>query len=136
MTESDVVVTEADVESLNRASIVRAAAFVRIAGSVLVVVGALGAVAWLWTMVRTQQQAGARFEFSDSGALELDLVDRVDILAPYVGVLATTALVVGFGLLLRLVSDFVVARSGGTLSGFEAGDVLDEDVVEVELEET
>jgi hypothetical protein len=121
------VVTANDVDALNRASIERAGAFVRIAGSVLVVVGALGCAAWLWSTIRTQQQLNGSLGFTlggDRPPIDVDLVDRVDLFTPYVGLLVESALVIGFGLALRLIADFLVARSGGTLTGFEPGDVL------------
>jgi hypothetical protein len=60
----------------------------------------------------------------DRPPIDVDLVDRVDLFTPYVGLLVESALVIGFGLALRLIADFLVARSGGTLTGFEPGDVL------------
>jgi hypothetical protein len=34
---------------------------------------------------------------------------------------------IGFGVMLRLAADFVLARAGGTITGFEPGDVLEPD---------
>jgi hypothetical protein len=121
------VITEEDVDALNRASIARAAAFVRIAGSALVVVGAVGCLAWLWNVIRAQQQVSTslRFALGGPGApIEVDLVDRLDLFVSVIALLITSALAAGFGLLLRLVADFLVMRSGGTLTGFEPGDVV------------
>jgi hypothetical protein len=121
------VITEEDVAALNRASIARAAAFVRIAGSVLVVVGAVGCLAWLWNVIRTQQQVSSsvRLVLGGPGApIDVDLVDRLDLFVSVIALLVTSALAAGFGLLLRLVADFLVMRSGGTLTGFEPGDVV------------
>src|SRR5690349_15375785 len=80
--EPGMVITEEDVDALNRASIARAAAFVRIAGSALVVVGAVGCLAWLWNVIRAQQQVSTslRFALGGPGApIEVDLVDRLDL---------------------------------------------------------
>jgi hypothetical protein len=121
------VITEEDVAALNRASIARAAAFVRIAGSVLVVVGAVGCLAWLWNVIRTQQQVSSsvRLVLGGPGApIDVDLVDRLDLFVSVIALLVTSALAAGFGLLHRLVADFLVMRSGGTLTGFEPGDVV------------
>jgi hypothetical protein len=128
MAELGVVVTEADVDALNRASIARAAAFVKVAGSVLVVVGAVGCAAWAWASVRTQQQisSAANLTFGGSGSpIDIDFVDRIDALTSFVALLVTSAVAVGFGLMLRLGADVVVARSGGSLTGFEPGDVVE-----------
>jgi hypothetical protein len=131
----DDVITAQDVEELNGV-VVRAAAFVRIAGTVLVVVGVVGCAAWLWTTVRTQQAVSASVNFgipATGPKPDVDLIDRVDLFAPYVGAVVIASLVVGFGLLLRLVADFVVARTGASLTGFEAGDRLADQPTEVDL---
>ena len=128
MAEPGVVVTDEDVDALNRATMARAAAFVRLAGSVLVAAGATGVAAWLWLAIRTQQNlssSSVHLTLGGQGApLDFDLVDRLDLLTASFGLLMTSVLVVGFGLLLRLIADFVDARSGGTLTGFVPGDVL------------
>jgi hypothetical protein len=132
----DDVITAQDVEELNGAVVARTAAFVRIAGTVLVVVGVVGCAAWLWTTVRTQQAVSASVNFgipASGPKPDVDLIDRVDLFAPYVPAVVTASLVVGFGLLLRLVADFVVARAGGSLTGFEAGDRLAAQPTEVDL---
>jgi hypothetical protein len=124
------VITPEDVEELNAAAIARAAAFVRIAGTVLVGVGAAGCLAWLWTAVRSQQELSPNVGFGLPGSEspQVELVDRIDLLAPFLGAWVLAAFVVGFGLLLRLAADFVLARSGGSVTGFEAGDVLPDDI--------
>jgi hypothetical protein len=138
MSEPDVLTAE-DVRDLNRLSVERAAAFVRIAGSVLVGVGAAGVAAWLWTAVRAQQELlpAGTFTFSDSlPSRSASWVDRVDVLAPYLGLLVTAVAVAGFGLLFRLAADFAVDRVGGTTTGFAAGDRLEESDSSDDLEPT
>jgi hypothetical protein len=124
-----IVVTTDDVQELNRTAVVRASAFVRIAGTALVVVGLFGLLAWLWGSIRSQQHAEppTSLGFRLPGSADaVSLVERLDLFFPYVGIAVSSALVVGVGLLLRLVADFAVERVGGTLSGFEPGDVLPE----------
>jgi hypothetical protein len=121
------VITEDDVDALNRASIARAAAFVRIAGSALVVVGVVGCAAWLWNVIRTQQQVSGSVNLTLGGQgapVDVDLVDRLDLFVSFVALLVTSAVAAGFGLLLRLTADFLVVRSGGTVTGFEPGDAV------------
>ena len=130
MTDPDLTLTVDDIEELNREAIARGAAFVSLAGTALVVVGAVGCLAWLWTAVRVQQQLspGLTLGFSDDASGQnASLLDRVDLFVPYVGSLVIPALVIGFGLLLRLSADLVVARSGGTITGFQAGDRLEDE---------
>jgi len=132
----DDVINANDVDDLNRAVIARAAAFVRMAGTVLVVVGVVGCAAWLWTTVRTQQAASASVTLgvSPTGSKpDVELIDRVDLFAPFFGALVIASLVIGFGLLLRLVADFVVARGGGSLTRFEAGDRVADEPTEIDL---
>ncbi|MEY2592215.1 MAG: hypothetical protein QOJ67_4199 [Acidimicrobiaceae bacterium] len=131
MSDSDVTITADDVKELNDAAVVRAAAFARFAGTALVGVGALGCLAWFWSTVRAQQSAsiGANFGLPGTGIeRDISLVDRLDLFAPYVGPIVTAALVVGFGLMLRLVADFVVTRMGGSVTGFLPGDRFDEEL--------
>jgi hypothetical protein len=130
MTDPDLTLTVDDIGDLNRDAIARAAAFVNLAGAALVAVGALGCLAWLWSAVRVQQQVspGLALGFGDGASgRNATWLDRVDLFAPFVGSLVIAALVVGFGLLLRLSADFVVARSGGTITGFQPGDRLDDE---------
>jgi hypothetical protein len=121
---------------MNRAAIARATAFVRLAGTVVVAIGAIGVLAWLWTAVRAQQQVAPAVTIGLDAQLpsrDVSLIDRIDLLAPYVESLLLAFLVIGFGLLLRLIADFVLDRTGGTITGFEAGDILgDEDELELE----
>jgi len=127
MSDRDNALTADDIHDLNRESVERASAFVRIAGSILVVVGTVGALAWLWSAVRVQQQASsaAAFGLSRSSGNDVSWIDRVDLFAPYVGNLVLAASAVGFGLFLRLLADFLVDRVGGTTTAFVEGDELD-----------
>ena len=133
MAQSELALTEDDIRDLNRMSVERAAAFVRIGGAVVIAVGVVGALAWMWTVIRVQQEASpaAMLPFGQSQSeAGLSLVDRIDLLAPYAGALVIASAAVGFGLFLRLLADFVVDRIGGTTTGFEAGDQLDDPTVD------
>jgi hypothetical protein len=128
----DALVTAEDVVELNRASIARAGALARGAGSVLVAVGVVGAVAWLWTAARQQQLVdsgggdGGLAVFGPPSE-ELSFVERLDLFASTIGFLLTAALLTGVGFLLRLVADYSVGRTGTSLTGFEVGDRLPDD---------
>jgi hypothetical protein len=116
------ILTADDVAHLNGSAVARTAAFARLAGTALVAVGALGTAAWLWSTVRIQMQ------IDDTGGLSLDpaesvsLAERFDVASQYVATLVFAGLAVAGGLALRLVADYTVARTGGTLTGFVAGD--------------
>src|SRR5205823_1131860 len=104
-------------------------AFARNTGAVVFVVGLIGVAAWLYAVVRAQQALSSRLGsggFSGSASDDVDLLDRLDSFAPYVTVLVLAALVTGLGVLLRLVADVVADRFGGTVTGYEPGDTIDE----------
>jgi hypothetical protein len=116
----DIVTTE-DVVVLNRAVVARAAVFARIAGTVMLVVAGLALAAWAWVTVRQQQMADdATVAIAD----DLSLGQRVDLFANTLAYLIYAAVAGGLGLGLRLLSDYTVARTGGSLTGFEPGDTL------------
>jgi hypothetical protein len=121
------IVTDADVVMMNGIAIARSAAFARVAGTVLVAVGVVAAAAWVWLIFRTQAQIDdGSVVFADTSR-EVSLADRLDIAAGYVSLLVWAALAGGAGLGLRAIADYLVARTGGSLTGFVAGDVLPPD---------
>lgn len=132
--QPDLTVTADDVAALNAATVLRAAALARIAGAILVGIGILAASGWLWATVRDQQTANERYGggggFGDVDSESVDLVERIDILVTNLPVLVFASLAVGGGLGLRVLADYSVARSGGSLTGYEPGDSLDEVVIE------
>jgi hypothetical protein len=123
------VLTADDVAALNGQAVARAAAFTRLAGTAAVIVGAVAAAAWAWGAYRTQARAD---DFGGIGPIGLDtsvgapyevtLADRLDLLVTGTQLLVAGVLGVGVGLVLRLLADYTVARTGGSLTGFEAGD--------------
>lgn len=124
--------TASDIATMNRVAIVRAAAFTRIVGSAMIVVGLMGTATWLWLTVRTQQRLQASLFGFDVpiGApepTEPSLLDRLDAVPPTAVLLLLAVMALGAGTLLRLVADYAVARTGGSLTGFEVGDVLPPD---------
>ena len=114
------VITADDIADLNRMAIERAGAFARVAGSVLVVVAAVGVVAWTWLTVRAQLMAddfsGGSGAFDDVGG-SMSFADRVDLLLGYVTILVMATLTGGVGFGLRLGADTAVARPRVTLVG-------------------
>ena len=131
MTEADRTITTEDVVAMNRASVERSAYLARLGGSVLVVVGVLATLGWLWAQIRNQQ----RFDdFRDSAVLGVLSINssirssettRVDLLMASLGGLWLPGLAVAGGLTLRMLADFTLTRVGGSITGFVVGDVLD-----------
>jgi hypothetical protein len=123
-----VILTDQDIAELNRSAIDRSATIARIGGGVLVVVGALGVLAWLWAFARTQAQADSfTFVFGPEDTSESPgIADRLDLAANSVGLLLSAFLVVGLGLLLRSASEYFQARMGGSITGFVTGDHLED----------
>jgi hypothetical protein len=132
-------ITGEDIAWLNGRSVARAGAFARLAGTALIVAGALGVVAWLWMSVRRQQQLSEIADFAnglgdgsgDGDVLSftdqtVSLSERIDVLADTAMLLVTAALAVAAGSGLRLVAEYTVARTGGSVTGFEAGDPVPE----------
>ena len=125
--QGDDVVTASDIAALNAAAVARAAAFARIAGTVLVVAGLVGVAAWLWMAARSQQylddDGGG---FSAVGFVQDDpsWLDRLDVLSTTITLGVSAVLAVGAGVLMRLAADYAVARTGGSLTGFQVGDAM------------
>ncbi|HEY8525892.1 MAG TPA: hypothetical protein VIL48_13060 [Acidimicrobiales bacterium] len=110
---------------MSRDTIVKAATFARVAGIVFVIVGAVGAAAWLWLTVRLQlllDGPDPTFGARNRPTREISLVDRVTVTAHVTEYLLCSALAVGVGFGLRLAADFAVVRAGGSLTGLESGD--------------
>jgi hypothetical protein len=123
----DHIATAEDIAELNRMAVERSAAFARVAGAVVLVVGVFGALAWLWLTVRLQLRLDDRGSGVGSfGDLELDtsFLERIDVASSYVELLVVSALAGGLGLGLRAAADYLVARTGGSLTGYRVGDDL------------
>jgi hypothetical protein len=116
------ILTADDVAHLNGSAVARTAAFARLAGTALVAVGGLGAAAWLWSTVRIQMLIDGTGGLSLDPAESVSLAERLDAASQYVATLVFAGLAIAGGLALRLVADYTVARTGGTLTGYVAGD--------------
>jgi hypothetical protein len=122
---TDEMLTADDITGLNRQAVARTAAFTRLAGTALVVAGAIATAAWLYLVVRQQQIVDDGEMFSPSLAVlseDVSFAQRVDLLASQVTLGIWAVVAVGVGLGLRLVADYSVARTGGSLTGYEVGD--------------
>lgn len=120
-------VTADDLVELNDEVLARTASLVRAAGAALMVVGAVGAAAWLWLVARQQQLVGDDAAFFSFGADEggQSFMQRLDGFASSFGYLVSVALTAGFGLLLRFLGQYLTARTGGSLlSTVKVGDPL------------
>jgi hypothetical protein len=113
-----------DIVHLNRRTVERTGATARLAGTALVVVGAVGVAAWLWLTVRQQMtlddDGGGPFRTGRFG--ETSLTDRLDTAVTTIGLLLSGAIAVVAGLAVRLLADYTIARTGGSLTGFSVGD--------------
>jgi hypothetical protein len=118
------LVTEDDVALLNRAWVERTAWLARLAGNVMIGVGAVLAVAWAWVTIRTQQQLSGNVFNDSSIEPSPGIVDRIDAFTGSIYLLSICALVVGLGFLTRLAADYCQTRVGGSVSRFVVGDVL------------
>ena len=119
----DDLVTAADVETLNRAVVSRAAIFARFGGVCLIVAGAVGAVLWAWVTYR-QQVVGyeAIYGFDPPEAPPLTVAQRADLFAEKLPMLLFASLTLGMGLLLRLIAEYTRVQVGISLTGYEEGD--------------
>jgi hypothetical protein len=138
--DGDDTATVVDIAELNRMAVERSAAFARVAGTVVLVLGAFGALSWLWLNVRLQLRledmgGGPLGSFGDPDE-GVSFLDRLDTLTAYVEVFVVSALAAGVGLGLRAVADYLVARTGGSLTGFRVGDRLSPPATDLVLERT
>jgi hypothetical protein len=111
------VVTEDDVALLNRAWVERTAWLARLAGNVMIGVGAVLAIAWIWVTIRTQQTL-SNLEPSPG------ILDRIDSFTGSIYLLSSCGLIGGLGFLTRLAADYCQTKVGGSVSRFVVGDVL------------
>lgn len=126
--EDDTVMPE-DVAYFNRETMRDLAMRGRIAGTAVMIVAAVGALAWLWITVRTQQHLRSR-GFPLGGAstgLRIALPERLDAAVATFALLTSAALAFVFGAGLVLLSSHLTVVYGGTLTGLEAGDKIPAD---------
>ncbi len=126
MTTDEPRITADDVVELNRGVLVGTARFTRLLGTVLMVIGALGALLWLWIVLRQQDvvvggEGPLQFGLEDGG---LSAKQRLDILATSFSFLSGVALTAGVGMALRMAGEYVIADKGGSLTRAAVGDAL------------
>lgn len=126
--DSSDVITADDVAGLNRTAVTRTAALTRLAGSALVVIGVVALASAIFFSVRQQQRLddgvyfGTDFDARDRDAPSF--LDRVDVFTQTFSQWALAGLALAGGLVLRLFADYAVARTGGSITGYEPGDQL------------
>jgi CHASE2 domain-containing sensor protein len=129
MQDESPVITEDDIDALNRRAVTRVIDTTRVASTVLLVVGTLLALAWIWEVLRTQGLIADRgnegFSILYLGE-NLTIKQRVDALTTTITLLAFASLVAGFGIWLRVYCAVAALRVGGSLTGWEVGDRIDE----------
>lgn len=132
MTDPYNPITPDDVALANRTVLTRASVVARIAGIVVIVIGVVGFAAWLWLVVRTQQQLNQTRGVDQFGqpAPPAGFRDRIDQSVGTVEIMLWATLTIGGGFALRLLGQHSLARSGGSLTGYEVGDAVPEPVAE------
>jgi hypothetical protein len=100
----------------DRAPLLRSTVVAMGASTVLLVIGMLLAVAWVWQLFRTQQRLGGGGLPGIGGGFDEgpgpSMLERVDVAAQSTFALAYAGIVVGLGVGLRLLADMMVARLG------------------------
>ncbi|HEY7072144.1 MAG TPA: hypothetical protein VH479_18595 [Acidimicrobiales bacterium] len=126
MSEADTV-TAADVSGRNQVVVARAANLARRVGTGLLVVAALGVTAWAWITLRGLGLLGDSFLGFGRSPSGPGLDDQLDVVVGYMSLLLYSSLVAGTGFGLRLAADYTVSRTGGSLTGLQAGEPLSTD---------
>src|SRR5262245_24375822 len=101
MSEADTA-TPTYVTRLNQAGVERAANPARRVGTGLLVVAAIGLLAWVWMTLRALGLLGDGWE-------GLAFEERLDVIAAAMGLLVYSSLAAGAGVALRLVAGYTVA---------------------------
>jgi hypothetical protein len=127
-------ITPEDLTALNQRALLRSIDLVRRASTVLLVLAGTIGLAWLWSTLRSQGLIGT----DDDGFTpvftgeDLSVKDRIDFLAATLYSLGTASAVAGIGLGIRLYCDVATLRAGGSLTGWEVGDSIEPEVVELD----
>jgi hypothetical protein len=123
MSDSPSTLTTDDIADLNTDAVGRTAALTRYAATVVLAVGAVCTVGWLFYAWRVLRDLGTTASFgSSANSGSPTLGDRFFTLIGTTTLLLLAALAVAIGLGMRLFADYAVARSGGSVTGAEVGD--------------
>jgi hypothetical protein len=121
-------ITEADLTALNQRALLRTIELARRAATVLLILAAVLALAWLWQILRQQgvlqDSAGDESGFVFVGR-NLTFKQRIDAFTAFTTPLGYSALVFGLGTGLRLYCDVAMLRAGASLTGWQVGDPID-----------
>lgn len=114
-----------DIADANDERLTRLAEGARYVSVVIVAVGALALLGWLWYTIRAQLEVstGGGFTFGDADD-GLSLIERIDLLATSTSLLVQGAMATGIGIALLLWSSKVYASLGGSLHGVQVGDPI------------
>jgi hypothetical protein len=121
MSDSPSTLTAEDIADLNADAVGRTATLTRYAATVVLAVGAVCTLGWLFYAWRVLRDLGTTATFgstSDSPTMG----DRFFTLIGTSTLLLLAAMAVAVGIGMRLFADYAVARSGGSVTGAEVGD--------------
>ncbi|HUQ62265.1 MAG TPA: hypothetical protein VM121_00745 [Acidimicrobiales bacterium] len=122
MTTDETQITADDIADLNRTGLAATATIGRILGLVLMVLSAIGVLAWLWITASSQGLVNSGGRFGSSSEEDMTFTQRLDLLASTSSFLMSAVLVGGVGMAVRLISELLLARTGGSITGIQVGD--------------
>jgi hypothetical protein len=141
MVSDSQTITEEDVAGLNQRAVLRVADIARRCSTGLLVVAGVIALAWLWQTLRyqgviTDENSGG-FSISYLGDEDLTWKQRVDALTLTMSMLGFAGALAGIGVGLRVYCEVTTLRVGGSLTGWNVGDPIEDDEAEpVDLDPT
>jgi hypothetical protein len=129
------VITEADLVALNQRALMRVLDIARRLSLILFGIAGVLLVMWFWIVLRqqgviatTEQEFSPMFAYGE----DLSVRGRIDFLAASASDLALAAIVFGLALGLRVYCDASTLSAGGPLTGWELGDRIDTDPVDLD----
>jgi hypothetical protein len=129
VTDPSDVITEDDFAGLNERALLRVVDVARRGSFALLVLAGVIALAWIWQTLRFQ----GVIDDSQSDRFSLGLGDqlsakqRLDALTTTITMLGFAGLVAGLGLGLRVYCEATTLRAGGSLTGWNVGDRIDDE---------
>ena len=128
-------ITDADLAGLNQRALLRVVRMAERLSTVLFIVAALLALAWVWSALRQQgvidSSDGDIFSPFDADE-DLSWKARVDFFATTLSLLGLAAVVFGIGAGIRAYCAVAIVRAGGSLTGWQVGEEIDPDPVDLE----